>query len=204
VKLLLDNFGKPITDVVAADICFAAAQLSTLVPPEHIAMLPREYRKDAVFGVERMEDIAAEVKPLHLEHWRETEVHRHGLTFNMDYETLIRYEQAGRFVLFTLRSGGGMLVGNCGMYLDRSVHTQTLIATEDTLYLLPEARRGRTAVMFVKYVEDSLRKLGVKEIDITVKTVNKAARFFTMLGYKHVENGLTKVLEAENVQQETA
>jgi N-acetylglutamate synthase-like GNAT family acetyltransferase len=67
--------------------------------------------------------------------------------------------------------------------------------SEDTLYLLPEARQGRTAVKFVSYVEEALKQIGAKEIVITVKTVNRAARFFRMLGYKHVENGLTKVLE---------
>ncbi|KIO48182.1 hypothetical protein SQ11_13570 [Nitrosospira sp. NpAV] len=85
------------------------------------------------------------------------------------------------------------------MYLDKSAHTQTLIATEDTLYLLPEARKGRVAQHFVRYVEDALRLLGVSEINISVKTVNKAGRFFRLLGYRHVENGLTKILEVENV-----
>ena len=205
VQLLLTNYGKPINDVLAADICLAAAQLSTLIPPEHIAKLPREYRRDAVFGVERMEDIAPEMKALHLAHWQETEGHRHGLAFNPDYDNLIRYERAGQFVMFTVRSEGGGLVGNCAMYLSRSMHTRTLTATEDTVYLLPRARRGRTAVLFMKYVEDCLRMLGVKEIDMTVKPVSRAERFFQLLGYKHVENGLTKILlETENVQQETA
>jgi GNAT superfamily N-acetyltransferase len=78
---------------------------------------------------------------------------------------------------------------------DRSTHTKTLIATEDTLYLLPEARQGRIAARFLSYVEEALKQIGAKEIVITVKTVNRAARFFRMLEYRHVENGLTKVLE---------
>jgi N-acetylglutamate synthase-like GNAT family acetyltransferase len=64
---------------------------------------------------------------------------------------------------------------------------------------LPEARKGRRAMKFVRYIEDSLKQLGVKEICVTVKTVNKAERFFRMNGYRHVENGLTKILEEENV-----
>jgi hypothetical protein len=146
-----------------------------------------------------MEDIRQEVRPLHKAHWDETEEHRHNLEFNPDYATFIRYEQAGRYVLFTLRIDD-KLMGNCAMYLDMSAHTQTLIATEDTLYLLPEARRGKRAIHFVRYIEDSLMQLGVKEISVSVKTVNKAERFFRMLGYKHVENGLAKILEAEYVQ----
>jgi GNAT superfamily N-acetyltransferase len=85
------------------------------------------------------------------------------------------------------------------MYLDKSTHTQTIIATEDTLYLLPEARKGRVARQFVAYVESAMRQLGAREIHITVKTVNKAGRFFRMLGYRHIENGLMKILEVDNV-----
>ena len=120
------------------------------------------------------------------------------MELNPDYEAFTRYERSGRYLLFTLRKDGRLL-GNCAVYLDRSTHTQTLIATEDTLYLLPEARRGRAARRFVAYVEDALRELGVREIHITVKTVNKAGRFLQMLGYRHVENGLMKILEVDNV-----
>ena len=123
---------------------------------------------------------------------------RHGLPFDPDYPAFIRYEQAGRYVLLTLRMGGRLL-GNCAMYLDKSTHTQTIIATEDTLYLLPEARKGRAARQFVAYVERAMRQLGAREIHITVKTVNKAGRFFRMLGYRHIENGLMKILEVDNV-----
>lgn len=47
----------------------------------------------------------------------------------------------------------GELLGNCAMYLDRVAHTQTTIATEDLLYLLPEVRKGRAVIKFVTYVE---------------------------------------------------
>lgn len=190
---------EPLTPRIALAICEAATQLPTLVRESTISRIEPEEYEDCVFSIEKMEDIKDEVKPLHLAHWNETEEHRHNLKFNPDYATFIRYEQAGRFVLFTLRVDG-KLMGNCAMYLDMSAHTQTLIATEDTLYLLPEARKGRRSIHFVRYVEDSLMQLGAKEICITVKTVNKAERFFRLLGYQHVENGLTKILEAKYVQ----
>jgi GNAT superfamily N-acetyltransferase len=135
---------------------------------------------------------------LHKVHWDETEGHRHGLPFNPDYAAFARYERAGRYVVLTLRANG-RLSGNCAMYLDKSMHTQTIIAAEDTLYLLPEVRKGRVARHFVAYIERAMRQLGAREIHITVKTVNKAGRFFQMLGYRHVENGLMKILEVDNV-----
>lgn len=198
VSLLKANFGLPLSPELAADICLAADQIAALVPAGDIVGIQSESHGGFTFSRERIEDIVDEIKPLHRAHWEETEKHRHGLPFKPDYATFIRYERAGRYVLFTLRSEGE-LSGNCAMYLDKSTHTQTIIATEDTLYLLPSARKGRVARRFVAYVENAIRQLGAKEINITVKTVNQAGRFFRLLGYRHVENGLTKILEVENV-----
>lgn len=203
VAFLKAHIGHTITSDIAGHICVLADPLYMLIPPDRIESIPPQTCGRYTFAVERMQDIEAEIRPLHRAHWDETEKHRHGLELNPDYETFKQYERAGRYVLFTARDGG-RLVGNCAMYLGMSAHTQTLVATEDTLYLLPEARRGTTGRAFIGYVEDGLRGLGVREIDITVKTVNRAERLFRMLGYRHVENGLTKVLEADNVQQETA
>lgn len=203
LDLLKRNVGSILTPDLAADICVTAGQMETLVSAADIAGVQPAVYQGFTFSVERIEDIAEEIKPLHRAHWDETEAHRHGLPFQPDYATFIRYERAGRYMLFTLRSEG-TLSGNCAMYLDRSAHTQTIIATEDTLYLLPEARRGRVANRFVAYVENAMRQVRAREINITVKTVNKAGRFFQLLGYRHVENGLTKILEDENVQLKTA
>lgn len=198
LSLLKANIGIPLTSDTAADICVLADQLPTLIHFDVIDKIQPEGYNGFTFAVELMEDIIDEMRPLHKAHWDETEAHRHGLPFNPDYQTFIRYERAGRYILFTLRSEGELL-GNCAMYLSPSAHTQTLIATEDTLFFLPEARKGRTAGKFIAYCEDALKSMGVREINVSVKTVNKAGRFFRMMGYKHVENGLTKVLEIENV-----
>lgn len=186
--------GRELTEGFALQIMNVATRLDPLLDVEDIEqIIPKEY-EGFVFAVERMEDIQNEMIPLHIAHWNETETHRHGLVFNPDYRTFIQYERAGRFILFTLRKDE-QLVGNCAMYIDRSTHTQTLMATEDTLYLLPEARRNGVAKHFIAYCETALKRLHIKEITVTVKTVNRAGLLFQRLGYKHVEDGLTKVLE---------
>ena len=196
--MLDQNIGFQLTHQLALEILNAASMPDPLIEAEAIARIQPEEHEGFVFSVERMADIKEEMKPLHLAHWEETEAHRHGLPFSPDYETFIQYEGSGRYILFTARKDG-KLVGNCAMYIDRSTHTKTLIATEDTLYFLPEARRGAVAKRFIAYCEAALKSLCIREITVTVKTVNRAGLFFQRLGYKHVENGLTKVLETENV-----
>jgi hypothetical protein len=197
IHILDSNIDKPLTYGLAMDICQAATELPTLITACPIDSISPELCRGFVFAIEKMEDIADEIKPLHRAHWEETEEHRHELPFNPDYATFRRHERAGRYVLFTMRKDHE-LVGNCAMYLTRSAHTQTMMAKEDTLYLLPEARVGRNAFRFVNYVERALFRLGAKEINITVKVVNVAGKFFRLAGYRHVEDGLTKILEAEH------
>jgi len=194
IAVLQNNMGKPITRDLAAFICMIADEIPMLIPREKINEIRSETQGEFVFAIERMEVIIDEMKPMHQAHWDETESHRHNLELKADYKYFIASEKAGRYVLFTMRRDG-KLVGNCAMYINVSKHSQTLESNEDTLYLYPEARQGRIAFKFVKYVENSLQSLGVNQINISVKLVNKASRFFRIQGYKEVEIGLTKMLE---------
>lgn len=194
LALLRENVGKFMDATVAAKIYAAAMRIDQLLPQEAMEAISPEHCGGFTFALERMADILQEMMPLHQAHWKETEEHRHGLELKPDYDKFIRHERAGRCVVFTLRKEGRLL-GNFSLYLSRSMHTQTLMATEDTLFLLPEARKGRTAARFIGYAERNLKWLGVREINVSVKVVNQAGRYFQIIGYKHVSNGLTKVLE---------
>ncbi len=141
IALLKANIGFPLTWDLAADICLEAGRLETLVSPGDIERIQPRIHGDAVMARERMEDIVEEMKLLHQAHWNETEMHRHGIALNPDYDAFIRYERAGRYVLFTLRNDG-RLQGNCALYLDKNTHTHNLIATEDTLYLVAGSAEG--------------------------------------------------------------
>lgn len=196
IDILRANIGQPMTPDLAADIMVAADQIPTLIPFNVFEKIKPESHGDLTFSYERLEDIIDEMKPLHQAHWAETEKHRHGIAFNPDYETFFRYERAGRCVIFTLREDSRLL-GNFSLYLDKSMHTKTLLATEDTLFLLPEARKGRVAMRFIAYAENALKVIGVREINVSVKTINRAGRFFRMIGYKHTEDGLSKFLGDE-------
>jgi hypothetical protein len=193
IEILRSNMGAPLNPELAADILLAADQIPTLVPFDVLERIKPEQYGEFIFAHEKLEDIIDEMRPLHLEHWKQTETHRHSIDFNPDYEAFFRQERAGRAVVFTLRKDGRLL-GNFSLYITKSAHTQTLMSREDTLFLMPEARKGRTAMRFIEYGEKALQQIGVREINVSVKIVNKAGRFFQMIGYQHVENGLTKVL----------
>lgn len=193
-ELLWENRYQPLTLDLAGQI-MALSMPEILISRAKIEAIRPYQREGHTFAVERMRDILDELKVLHSAHWEEKEEAPHRPPFKPDYETFIYYEATGRCLVCTVRDKTNRLVGNFSLYIERSMHTQALISTEDTLYLIPEARKGRVAARLIDYGERALEELGVTEINVTVKIDNKHGRFFQMLGYDHVSNGLTKLLE---------
>lgn len=139
------------------------------------------------------------------EHWRETEGYRHGQQFAPDLARYLQYEEVGYYVMFTVRHEGRM-VGYAGLYFTPSMHTQELICTEDTWFLLPEHRKGRNAIDFYKFLEAECRRRGVVEIGVTAKLTNGAGRILEYLGYREVSKQYSKPLSYNqaSAQQPTA
>ncbi|CAB4197150.1 hypothetical protein UFOVP1304_24 [uncultured Caudovirales phage] len=152
----------------------------------------RKYKK-MTFQCERFADIVGDLEKCHRQHYCETELYRRGLPLDPKYDQICDLERMGQAVQFTARTESGDLAGNILMYINTSLHTDSLIANEDTLYIKPEYRKGFMAVRFMQFVEDSLQLIGVKEIFTDSKTVNSAHRLVEYLGYKHVANRYAKV-----------
>ena len=123
---------------------------------------------------ERLADILDEIHPLHVEHWAETERHRHGIPLNPDYPFMLEAEREGRMVQFTMRAPDGALVGNLRMYIVLSRHTQTELAQEDTLFIKPAHRGGFDVLALIRFAEKSMASLGVREFRVNSKLVNRA------------------------------
>lgn len=134
---------------------------------------------------ESFREILPELQELHRVHWVETEKHRHGLPLDPDYEVMATRERAGRLLQFTVRAGGE-LVGHVRMYLGTSIHTQTLYAEEDTLFIRPGHRGGLLVLALMRYAERALRAVGAREIRADSKLLNKADVLMKRLGYTPV------------------
>jgi len=155
---------------------------------------PEEYR-GVTFGVERIKDIVEEISPLHAAHWEESEGFRHGLPLSPNYKQWIDDEINGGFVIFTVRDSSGALKGYCQVYVSSSNHTGVKICNEDALYLHPDVRSGFTCSRFAKYAEKVVRRLGVKEVRLSVKVTNDIWKLWERIGYQRTGHELVKVLE---------
>lgn len=190
--VLSTHIGKVLTPELACEIELAA----TVHEGQSIDLQAfGEVEHDGyVIRAERLADILPELHPLHELHWSETEGYRHGLALNPDYLAFIAAEKSGRMLLFTVRKDGE-LVGNMRFFISSSLHTQTTYASEDTLYLVPSARGGFLSSALIKFAERSIKRLGIHEVRLSTKTVNKSDVLMRRLGYEHAVNGFVKFIK---------
>lgn len=146
-----------------------------------------------IFARENFGSMYREGMPLFQAHWQETEMYRAGHEFNLDLPRYIKYSEDGFYQMFTARDNG-KLVGDAGMYVTVGMHDRRKMAMEDTWYLLPEYRKGRNAINFLKFVEQNLKEQGCQEVYMTTKLENGAGRILEFCGYKHIANQYWKEL----------
>ena len=189
------RFGSVLTPELAAQIEFDAHdRAERAIDPA--LFLPRAYR-NLVFRVESFRAVLAELEPVHAAHFEETEKHLAGFELKPDYGYMAERERMGTLVQFTARDGE-KLVGNLRMYLAKSLHTGNLVAEEDTFYLLPDYRKGFSAMSFLRYAEEMLvQVLGVEEIRANTKIVNAASKLMDYRGYRHVANQYVKTFKKD-------
>lgn len=146
---------------------------------------------------ERMAGIVHELHALHEAHWLETEKYRHGLELNPDYARYLAIEASGGLIQFTARKDG-QLVGNMRMFLANSLHTQTPVATEDTIFISPAHRGGFLVMAMLRFAETALLSIGVREIRSNSKLVNRADVLLRRMGYEPFAIQMVKFYEGPN------
>lgn len=185
--------GRELTPKLAAQIAGQFMEL-TLGQPIDTDSIPSETAGNYTLQAELMARCLPELQELHVEHWKETEHYRHALPFQPDYDWMLTQEARGKYLLLTMRRDGAM-VGNFGLVFNRSHHTQTLIAQEDTVFILPEHRKGRNFIRLAQYGEKVAGEIiGAAEMRITTKQTNQVGGMLPRMGYKLVANQYTKLL----------
>jgi len=187
--------GRELTPEVARSIVLSV--MGERAPIDLTRYTPQTWG-DYVIQAERFADVLPELHPLHVLHWRETEGYRHGLALDPDYAAMVAREEAGGCLQLTVRHLHGMhLRGHLRMWISSSLHTKTLYADEDTLFLDPHHRGSFLVMALMRYAEACVLPLGVREIRANSKKANKAGVLMRRLGYDHVADQFVKVFPEE-------
>lgn len=145
------------------------------------------------FEVEPLQSAWPEIMRLSAEHWMETEAYRHGQGFKPLYSRYAEFAACDWMFVVMVRDGGAA-VGYAIIYVTPSMHTQVLVATEDTFFLLPAYRGKGLASDFVRFVEAECIRRGAREIMFTAKAVNHVGKILEHLDYRPVAVQYSKPL----------
>lgn len=196
IPLLRQAISQHLGQVLTPEIAMAievAARAPEGEPIDPVSFGTQQHG-EYLIAAERFEDVLPELHALHVQHWQETERHRHGIPFNPDYAAVAAMDRSGRCLQLTVRHQG-VLVGNMRMYLMASVHTQARYACEDTIFILPEHRGSFLSVALVRFMERAVRSLGITEIRMNTKVINKADVLLRRLKYQTVATEFVKFLK---------
>lgn len=198
-ELITQNIGKTLTPALAVAIDQAIRKL--IAPKKEFEWAdptPVTWR-GYTFQVEHFPEVQADLEALHKEHWLETEGYRSGVPMDPNYKAFAYYDGMGIYRLFTIRRDG-VLIGDCGMYMARAVHTQQIVSKEDTIFITAGERKGWLAAAFLRYMEKVLvKECKVTEIDCTVKEAVNSEPLLRRIGYRKSATVMTKVYP-ENVR----
>jgi GNAT superfamily N-acetyltransferase len=131
-------------------------------------------------------DNYAEMKPLYEQHFAELRqsLKDRGIEIG-DYAPQIAaytdYFKTGGLLNYVVRHDGKP-VGYANIYIYPCMHTGTMTALDDAVFVLPEHRKGLGRSM-IKYVMDDLKARGCKRLTLSASTDLRAAALWARMGF---------------------
>lgn len=148
-----------------------------------------------VFQVESFTACIDELKPIHALHWQETEEDRHAVGFAIDYDYYRQIEAMGLLFMATARDDG-RIVGEYLFFIQNGRHSRgAREALLDSMFLLPDYRKGMTAVKMLRFCEAELTRAGVNRITLACKTAHDVSLLFRRCGYVNTEVVYSKIVK---------
>ena len=89
------------------------------------------------------------------------------------------------------------VIGYSNVYLHNDMHTGELVASEDTIYVLPEHRNG-VGKKLVKFILAHLESLGVKRVTISPVTDLRVGKIWSRMGFRPVAELMVYNFTGEN------
>lgn len=154
--------------------------------------------KNYEIGQVSIADNVEKIRPLHVAHYQETETKYKHHTVNVNYDHMIACEARGTMFLFGARTVDTQeLIAYLFMYLNPSAHDDSMVATADAFFILPEHRSTGVARRLLQFTEASLKDLGANYMFLTDKSPLGGPHlkmFFESEGYAQTAIAYSKVL----------
>lgn len=144
------------------------------------------------FQLESWEQYSADAPALWQQHWLELAGDPARMPMGPDVAFYSVCDASGALCILTARAKG-VLVGYCLVVVRPHPHYRTVLCGfEDSYWLAPEWRRGRTGWLLLQETERALRKRGVQRIFFMTKMSHNLGKLFTRLGFVKTDETYSK------------
>jgi hypothetical protein len=146
------------------------------------------------FSVENYPQVEVEMQAIFPKHWEEIALFRDKIPLSPDYPRYHLLFNSGKLLVCTVRDRGE-LVGYYIVIIDWHLHyTTSLTGLTDVYFIRPTHRKGALALSFFRFVEETLKLLGVEVFYTSTKLNHDVSRVWNRLGYDAVETKFVKWL----------
>ncbi len=145
-----------------------------------------------------------EAAPLFRAHWEEVGTWKEAIALDVDAEKILTLEKAGMWHAWTVRDTlaeipglkQGTLIGYCCVLIAPHVHYRMhAFAYVDVIYLVPERRRGTSALRLIQAMEAGLPR--ASKIIFHVKVDHDFGALLLRRGYVCTEKNYEKLLTGD-------
>lgn len=183
--------GKPKLQVVEKVITSDSSPIAKVQPP-----LGQNARKNSMeslpgpeMGWERFHQIAHELPPLFMEHWKEASLEKDPL--DPDWDRYYQWDVQGVLRILTVRIPSSQLVGYLFLLVSTHLDHKTIqYAQAEKFWLDPIYRQGWTGVKLFKEAIQACTTWGVKELAVPVELHmmdGRLEKLLKRLGFRPVE-----------------
>ena len=139
------------------------------------------------FHVESFRAGVPEIKKLIVGHWDELALNKDEVPLDPMWEVYFQREDRGE-VLFIAARDAGEMVGYFIGFIAPGLHYRTcLTCTMDIFYVRPDKRTGSAGIRLFKFMEEEVKRRGVRRLFVGAKLKADASPLFERLKYERVE-----------------
>jgi GNAT superfamily N-acetyltransferase len=148
------------------------------------------------FAVEAFSDVYGELLPLLHEHYAEISTHKdHSVPLAPQVGAYEAREADGSLMMVVGRDAGDIAAYFVCFIAPGLHYASCLTCSPDIFYVRPDLRTGRAGVRMFRFIEDELRRRGVKRWAVGSKVAHDASALFRYLDFKPVETMYEKWLD---------
>jgi GNAT superfamily N-acetyltransferase len=148
------------------------------------------------FRVEEFNDVFKEIEPFFQAHYDELATLKDKMPkVDPDLALFANLEAAGRWHVVTAREAGALVGYFWGVLMPHPHYKYVSMCSADAYYLAPDYRKAQNGILFIQFIEQSLKERGVQLLVMGTKMQRDLGVLYEMLHFTETDRVFRKWLQ---------